>query len=122
MTRVQISPGTDNEFIVRHIGPRDIEDLRTKAIERREHFAALMITYPSTRGVFEEGIREICGIVHDNGGLVYIDAANMNDMVGLCAPGKRRRVLPECEIAPGAIPAGCVDVWPPQPGLRLPVD
>jgi glycine dehydrogenase len=69
-------------------GNVDIEDLRAKAIEHREHLAALMITYPSTHGVFEEGIREICGIIHDNGGQVYIDGANMNAMVGLCAPGK----------------------------------
>jgi glycine dehydrogenase len=69
-------------------GNVDIEDLRAKAIEHREHLAALMITYPSTHGVFEEGIREICAIVHDNGGQVYIDGANMNAMVGLCAPGK----------------------------------
>ncbi|WP_341522815.1 aminomethyl-transferring glycine dehydrogenase [Pseudomonas sp. G.S.17] len=69
-------------------GNVDIEDLRAKAIEHRDHLAALMITYPSTHGVFEEGIREICGIVHDNGGQVYIDGANMNAMVGLCAPGK----------------------------------
>ena len=47
-----------------------------------------MITYPSTHGVFEEAIREICAIVHDCGGQVYIDGANMNAMVGLCAPGK----------------------------------
>jgi glycine dehydrogenase len=69
-------------------GNVDIEDLRAKAVEHRDHLAALMITYPSTHGVFEEGIREICGIVHDNGGQVYIDGANMNAMVGLCAPGK----------------------------------
>lgn len=69
-------------------GNVDIEDLRAKATEHRDHLAALMITYPSTHGVFEEGIREICGIVHDNGGQVYIDGANMNAMVGLCAPGK----------------------------------
>ena len=69
-------------------GNVDIEDLRAKAIEHREHLAALMITYPSTHGVFEEGIREICAIIHDNGGQVYIDGANMNAMVGLCAPGK----------------------------------
>lgn len=69
-------------------GNVDIEDLRAKAIEHREHLAALMITYPSTHGVFEEGIREICGIIHNNGGQVYIDGANMNAMVGLCAPGK----------------------------------
>jgi glycine dehydrogenase len=47
-----------------------------------------MITYPSTHGVFEEGIREICEIIHEHGGQVYIDGANMNAMVGLCAPGK----------------------------------
>jgi len=69
-------------------GNVDIDDLRAKAVEHRDHLAALMITYPSTHGVFEEGIREICGIVHDNGGQVYIDGANMNAMVGLCAPGK----------------------------------
>lgn len=69
-------------------GNVDIDDLRAKAIEHRDHLAALMITYPSTHGVFEEGIREICGIIHDNGGQVYIDGANMNAMVGLCAPGK----------------------------------
>lgn len=69
-------------------GNVDIEDLRAKAIEHRDHLAAIMITYPSTHGVFEEGIREICAIVHDNGGQVYIDGANMNAMVGLCAPGK----------------------------------
>ncbi|NBA95588.1 aminomethyl-transferring glycine dehydrogenase [Pseudomonas sp. R5(2019)] len=69
-------------------GNVDIEDLRAKAIQHREHLAAIMITYPSTHGVFEEGIREICAIIHDNGGQVYIDGANMNAMVGLCAPGK----------------------------------
>ncbi|WP_462379275.1 aminomethyl-transferring glycine dehydrogenase [Pseudomonas sp. Marseille-QA0892] len=69
-------------------GNVDIEDLRAKATEHKDRLAALMITYPSTHGVFEEGIREICQIVHDNGGQVYIDGANMNAMVGLCAPGK----------------------------------
>ncbi|MGH8436291.1 MAG: aminomethyl-transferring glycine dehydrogenase [Pseudomonas sp.] len=69
-------------------GNVDIDDLRAKAEEHKERLAALMITYPSTHGVFEEGIREICGIVHDNGGQVYIDGANMNAMVGLCAPGQ----------------------------------
>ncbi len=69
-------------------GNVDIEDLRAKAIEHRDRLAAIMITYPSTHGVFEEGIRKICAIVHDNGGQVYIDGANMNAMVGLCAPGK----------------------------------
>ncbi|KJK03815.1 aminomethyl-transferring glycine dehydrogenase [Pseudomonas tussilaginis] len=69
-------------------GNVDIDDLRAKAIEHREHLAALMITYPSTHGVFEEAIGDICAIIHDNGGQVYIDGANMNAMVGLCAPGK----------------------------------
>ena len=69
-------------------GNVDIEDLRAKAIEHSDKLAALMITYPSTHGVFEEGIREICAIIHDHGGQVYIDGANMNAMVGLCAPGK----------------------------------
>ena len=69
-------------------GNVDIEDLRAKAVQHRDQLAALMITYPSTHGVFEEGIRDICAIVHDNGGQVYIDGANMNAMVGLCAPGK----------------------------------
>ncbi|KIP97322.1 MULTISPECIES: aminomethyl-transferring glycine dehydrogenase [Pseudomonas] len=69
-------------------GNVDIADLRAKAEQHRDQLAAIMITYPSTHGVFEEGIREICAIVHDNGGQVYIDGANMNAMVGLCAPGK----------------------------------
>ena len=69
-------------------GNVDIADLKAKAEEHKERLAALMITYPSTHGVFEEGIREICQIVHDNGGQVYIDGANMNAMVGLCAPGQ----------------------------------
>ncbi|MFK3718897.1 aminomethyl-transferring glycine dehydrogenase [Pseudomonas fulva] len=69
-------------------GNVDVADLRAKAIEHRERLAALMITYPSTHGVFEEAIGEICAVIHDNGGQVYIDGANMNAMVGLCAPGK----------------------------------
>lgn len=69
-------------------GNVDIADLKAKAEEHRERLAAIMITYPSTHGVFEEGIREICEIIHTNGGQVYIDGANMNAMVGLCAPGQ----------------------------------
>ena len=68
-------------------GNIDIDDLRKKADEHKEQLSALMVTYPSTHGVFEEGIREICKIVHDNGGQVYMDGANMNAMVGLCRPG-----------------------------------
>ncbi|MCJ8168439.1 aminomethyl-transferring glycine dehydrogenase [Atopomonas sediminilitoris] len=69
-------------------GNVDLADLSAKAQELREHLAAIMITYPSTHGVFEEEIRQICDIVHTNGGQVYIDGANMNAMVGLCAPGQ----------------------------------
>ncbi|MFD2645234.1 aminomethyl-transferring glycine dehydrogenase [Pseudomonas japonica] len=69
-------------------GNVDVADLRAKAGEHRERLAALMITYPSTHGVFEDGITRICEIVHEHGGQVYIDGANMNAMVGLCAPGR----------------------------------
>ncbi|MDR6180846.1 glycine dehydrogenase [Pseudomonas sp. SORGH_AS 211] len=69
-------------------GNVDLDDLRAKAEQHGERLAALMITYPSTHGVFEEAIREICQVVHDHGGQVYIDGANMNAMVGLCAPGQ----------------------------------
>ncbi|MBD1844382.1 aminomethyl-transferring glycine dehydrogenase [Cyanobacteria bacterium FACHB-63] len=68
-------------------GNIDLDDLRTKAQQHRQNLAALMVTYPSTHGVFEEGIREICTIVHENGGQVYMDGANMNAQVGLCRPG-----------------------------------
>ena len=65
----------------------DIEDLRTKAEAHKENLACCMITYPSTNGVFEEGIREMNQIIHDNGGQVYMDGANMNAQVGLTSPG-----------------------------------
>jgi glycine dehydrogenase len=68
-------------------GNIDIADLRAKAEAHRSDLAALMVTYPSTHGVFEEGIREVCEIVHANGGQVYMDGANMNAMVGLVRPG-----------------------------------
>src|SRR5690606_32433510 len=64
----------------------DVDDLRAKAEAHRDDLAALMITYPSTHGVYEETIREICRIVHDNGGQVYMDGANMNAQVGLTSP------------------------------------
>ncbi|MCY1404387.1 Glycine dehydrogenase [compost metagenome] len=69
-------------------GNVDVADLQRKAELHQERLAALMITYPSTHGVFEDGIRRICEIIHDHGGQVYLDGANMNAMVGLCAPGK----------------------------------
>ncbi len=67
-------------------GNIDIADLRAKAEKHQENLAALMVTYPSTHGVFEEGILEICGIIHEFGGQVYMDGANMNAQVGLCRP------------------------------------
>jgi glycine dehydrogenase len=67
-------------------GNIDIADLRAKAEQHSANLAALMVTYPSTHGVFEEGIIEVCSIVHQHGGQVYMDGANMNAMVGLCRP------------------------------------
>jgi glycine dehydrogenase len=64
----------------------DIEDLRAKALEHKDNLACLMVTYPSTYGVFEEEIHEICGLIHENGGQVYMDGANMNAQVGLTSP------------------------------------
>jgi glycine dehydrogenase len=68
-------------------GNVDVADLKAKVEQHRDKLAAIMITYPSTHGVFEEAVREICDTVHEAGGQVYIDGANMNAMVGLCAPG-----------------------------------
>jgi len=68
-------------------GNVDLADLEAKAKQYRQSLAALMITYPSTHGVFEEGIRRICAITHAHGGQVYLDGANMNAQVGLCRPG-----------------------------------
>jgi glycine dehydrogenase len=67
-------------------GNIDVADLRQKAEANRERLAALMVTYPSTHGVFEESIREVCSIVHACGGQVYMDGANLNAQVGLCRP------------------------------------
>lgn len=69
-------------------GNVDIEDLRNKAEQHRDHLGALMITYPSTHGVYEEGIREIINIIHENGGQVYMDGANMNAQVGIMQPAE----------------------------------
>jgi glycine dehydrogenase len=69
------------------IGNIDVEDLRAKAKEHAANLGCAMITYPSTHGVFEESIQELCKIIHENGGMVYMDGANMNAMVGLCRPG-----------------------------------
>lgn len=69
-------------------GNVDLSDLKTKAEQHKANLAALMVTYPSTHGVFEEGIQEICEIIHANGGQVYMDGANFNALVGLCRPGE----------------------------------
>lgn len=69
-------------------GNIDLEDLREKVEKHKESLAALMVTYPSTHGVFEEDIKEICQVIHDYGGLVYLDGANMNAQVGLTSPAE----------------------------------
>jgi len=68
-------------------GHIDVIDLKEKAVQYKDQLAGLMVTYPSTHGVFEESIKEICQVIHDNGGLVYMDGANMNAQVGLTSPG-----------------------------------
>ncbi|KAK6119571.1 hypothetical protein DH2020_046685 [Rehmannia glutinosa] len=76
-----VAVGTDSK------GNINIEELRKAAETNKDNLAALMVTYPSTHGVYEEGIDEICKIIHDNGGQVYMDGANMNAQVGLTSPG-----------------------------------
>ncbi|MDN3596397.1 aminomethyl-transferring glycine dehydrogenase [Zunongwangia endophytica] len=78
--KVVVTKATEN-------GNIDVDDLREKAIEHKDNLAALMVTYPSTHGVFESAIKEITQIIHDNGGQVYMDGANMNAQVGLTNPG-----------------------------------
>ncbi|HUS01412.1 MAG TPA: aminomethyl-transferring glycine dehydrogenase [Chitinophagaceae bacterium] len=68
-------------------GNIDVNDMREKAEKYKDSLAGLMVTYPSTHGVFEESIKEICQLIHDNGGLVYMDGANMNAQVGITSPG-----------------------------------
>ncbi|HKL31514.1 MAG TPA: aminomethyl-transferring glycine dehydrogenase [Tangfeifania sp.] len=68
-------------------GNIDLAELKKKAAEHKESLAALMVTYPSTHGVFESSIKEICQVIHENGGQVYMDGANMNAQVGLTTPG-----------------------------------
>ncbi len=69
------------------LGNVDFADLKAKAAQHADRLAALMMTYPSTHGVFEEGVRDICALIHAHGGQVYMDGANMNAMVGLVRPG-----------------------------------
>ena len=69
-------------------GNVDVDDLRAKAAQHADRLAALMVTYPSTHGVFEEAIAEVCAVVHDHGGQVYVDGANLNALVGTAKPGR----------------------------------
>ena len=69
-------------------GSVDLEDLRAKCVEHGERLAAIMVTYPSTHGVFEDTITELCGLVHEHGGQVYVDGANFNALLGYAKPGK----------------------------------
>ncbi len=100
-------------------GNVDVADLKAKAAEHAESLAALMITYPSTHGVFEESIRQICGIVHEHGGQVYLDGANLNALLGLCRPAEigadvmhmnlhKTFCIPHGGGGPGMGPIGCV--------------
>ena len=69
-------------------GNVDIDDLKAKVVEHADRLCALMVTYPSTHGVFEEQITQVCALVHDNGGQVYLDGANLNALVGVAKPGR----------------------------------
>lgn len=68
-------------------GEIDRQDLKDKVLKHSKELGAFMITYPSTYGVFEEGAAEMCDLIHQHGGQVYLDGANMNAQVGLCSPG-----------------------------------
>ena len=69
-------------------GNVDLDDLKAKVVEHADRLCALMVTYPSTHGVFEEQITDVCALVHDNGGQVYLDGANLNALVGVAKPGR----------------------------------
>ena len=101
-------------------GNIDIDDLRQKAEEHKSDLSCLMVTYPSTHGVYEEGIKDITQIVHDNGGQVYMDGANMNAQVGLTSPGNigadvchlnlhKTFAIPHGGGGPGAGPIGVAE-------------
>ncbi|MDB4905606.1 MAG: Glycine dehydrogenase [Gemmatimonadetes bacterium] len=109
-------------------GEIDMADLRAKADQHAANLAALMVTYPSTHGVFEESIKDVCSIVHERGGRVYLDGANMNAMVGLARPGDigadvchlnlhKTFCIPHGGGGPGMGPIGVVaDLAPHLPG------
>ena len=109
-------------------GNIDVEDLRAKAAQHAERLSCLMVTYPSTHGVYEETIREICAVVHEHGGRVYMDGANMNAQVGLTSPAAigadvchlnlhKTFCIPHGGGGPGVGPIGVVeDLLPYLPG------
>ncbi len=113
-----------------HAGNVDLDDIRAKATEHAAALGALMITYPSTHGVFEESIKDICAIVHGHGGLVYMDGANLNAQVGLCRPAElgadvchlnlhKTFCIPHGGGGPGVGPIGVVKALEPYlPGHR----
>ncbi len=112
-------------------GNIELDDLRAKANEHKENLSSLMVTYPSTHGVFEESIKEICQIIHDNGGMVYMDGANMNAQVGLTSPAEigadvchlnlhKTFAIPHGGGGPGMGPICCNDKLAPYlPGHPL---
>ena len=112
-------------------GNIELDDLRAKAEEHKDNLASLMVTYPSTHGVFEESIKEICDIVHENGGMVYMDGANMNAQVGLTSPNEigadvchlnlhKTFAIPHGGGGPGMGPICCNDKLAPYlPGHAL---
>src|SRR3546814_19038451 len=79
--RVVVVAGDDD-------GNVDVDGLKAKVVDHADVLAGLMVTYPSTHGVFETRIREICDLVHDHGGQVYLDGANLNALVGVAKPGE----------------------------------
>ena len=106
-------------------GNIDLEDLKEKASQYSNELAAIMITYPSTHGVFETTVTEVCNIIHDHGGKVYIDGANLNAMVGICKPGKfggdvshlnlhKTFCIPHGGGGPGVGPIGVVEDLAPH--------
>lgn len=113
------------------LGNIDVDDLESKAEKHRENLAALMITYPSTHGVFESSVQEICNIIHNNGGQVYMDGANMNAQCGLTSPGSigadvchlnlhKTFCIPHGGGGPGVGPIGVAEHLAPfLPGHRL---
>lgn len=115
-------------------GNIDVEDLKAKATDHKDELAALMVTYPSTHGVFEESIVDICDIIHQYGGMVYMDGANMNAQVGLTSPAKigadvchlnlhKTFCIPHGGGGPGMGPIGVVSALVPfLPGDPLGVD